>query len=126
MGVTIQRIKREYTVYSEIEQCQSAYMKGRKIFEQQLENYYNKERDKWYENNATIEHTLKEGVKVRILRRQIFNNEQRRQKEKQELEQSNHIETHQQSLISHWRRKGKERCVEFKILLALPAVSGYT
>lgn len=112
--VTIQRIKREYTVYSEIEQCQSAYMKGRKIFEQQLENYYNKERDKWYENNATIEHTLKEGVKVRILRRQIFNNEQRRQKEKQELEQSNRIETHQQSLISHWRRKGEERCVEFK------------
>jgi len=110
----LNRMRREQKVNMEMENSLAAFKRKRKIFEQQIIEYYENKKLKWHNDHNILTRVNKDGVMVQILRRNIENrahvDELKRKSEKKTALEKQEKEYK----IKEWENKAEERCILMK------------
>ena len=105
---------REAIIEEEMEDMQRASKRDRKIYERQIEEWYERKRIAWAEDNVLESHTANEKAKIRSY--------QRKQKELEKKEELNLKEEHEEAMkdrnveawLKRWEKVAQERSLEYK------------
>ena len=110
----VKKRMRKISVEEDIEKSKSNYIRDRKVYESQIEEFYKEMRQSWEDNNILITQTNFEIKKLRTLRRKLASN--KKKQKRQELENITKLgkEKRQQEWENDWNRRAIERSDDFK------------
>jgi len=107
--------EREKMIAEEMDDIFKGQQRDRKVYQRQIEEWYDRKRVDWFSNNVTEEHTAAEKAKIRAYRRKLKGEDAKEEEVELEKKYEKMEEKRVEQWLKVWAQKAEEECEKYKV-----------